>query len=449
MLPTRRRAQSQGEKYFSSPPPLPAGLAFKSLEGALSTPRTRRAWRRSVASSGWKPRFFVLSGDYLRWFAHPHDESAPKPRGHMYLQCASLQRTLDPKDIRLLHVPRNSVSLCLCLSRDGMEPLYLLATDLEEWQRWARALEHNIYLTTNPRGGDLATTGFRSGSLDELLELSDSAALRGRQRALTSTSSGSAPALTSTSSGSAPSNRALSSETEGGGTGGGTAADGDTNGSSACSCNLSVGGSGSSGGMGDSAAGGSSDGGGGSSATAREVRLTQAPRSLRSSFTRRTSWGARTGNFPPPPPRQPTTQARRQRAATSACAGGPHREVGCAADHSTRPVPPPSAGPPAAIATGAAAAGSAAAISLALPVATSLALPVANGQDATPGATAQPRKAYGASARRSARQGHSHGRVSKGRGSRFSSPLARSSASAEEASSSEDEGYGRHAEVRI
>ena len=54
-------------------PALPPGLEFAALEGVLMAKSSKSSFKSAVISSAWKPRYFVLSDDTLRWYTHRRD----------------------------------------------------------------------------------------------------------------------------------------------------------------------------------------------------------------------------------------------------------------------------------------------------------------------------------------------------------------------------------------
>ena len=144
------------------------------MEGVL-TARSRRSspLRSAVGQHHWKTRWFVLAGDTLEWYTHRTDGSMPQPRGQARLERAALVTDLEQPDERSAPVPRKGAALCLKLTAASLaQPLYVRAADADEKSRWAGALQRNIYLATNPRGGVLASLGFREGAMHALAERS-------------------------------------------------------------------------------------------------------------------------------------------------------------------------------------------------------------------------------------------------------------------------------------
>ena len=145
-------------------------------------------------------RFFVLATDALLYYASEQVRLQPQPpvRGHMSLQGLTLTRSLDERELRALQPPRAFAQFVIKLApqdeAQGGRPLYLHATNEREYLKWCDALQHNIYLTNNPRGGRFAATGFAGVDEDSAAvatEMSAPGNMRpNRQRAMTT---GSAP----------------------------------------------------------------------------------------------------------------------------------------------------------------------------------------------------------------------------------------------------------------
>ena len=169
MLP-RRRAQSRPPLlvHTQSAPVLPTGLAFRELEGRLHTRvRQRRATSAlpgKLAPAAWKLRRFILEDDVLRWYK----SDGRTERGRVRLESASFSASLDAKEARAVAVPKELQGLAFKLSCATHEPLFLHTSTFDEWRRWTDALQHNVYLATNPRGGDFANAGFSASTLSEL-----------------------------------------------------------------------------------------------------------------------------------------------------------------------------------------------------------------------------------------------------------------------------------------
>jgi hypothetical protein len=141
----------------SGPPVLPEGLTFESREGMLTT---RSSSKKRVS---WKPRWFALSADALRWYTHRNDGTVPQLRGFLKLQSVTLTTELDPRELKAMSVPKHGSLLCFKIeTRSGNPPpLFVHTADFGEKQRWVSALERNIYLASNPRGGVYASNGFQ------------------------------------------------------------------------------------------------------------------------------------------------------------------------------------------------------------------------------------------------------------------------------------------------
>ena len=202
MKKIERRNSSEGVVIQRGASQLPAGLRYKRVEGALSKKsRDRQKIARRLSNdSGWRVRFFVLENDALLYYASEQVRLQPQPpvRGHMSLQGLTLTRSLDERELRALQPPRAFAQFVIKLApqdeAQGGRPLYLHATNEREYLKWCDALQHNIYLTNNPRGGRFAATGFAGVDEDSAAvatEMSAPGNMRpNRQRAMTT---GSAP----------------------------------------------------------------------------------------------------------------------------------------------------------------------------------------------------------------------------------------------------------------
>jgi len=201
MKKLERRNSSEGVVIQRGASQLPAGLRYKRVEGALSKKsRDRQKIARRLSNdSGWRVRFFVLENDALLYYASEQVRLQPQPpvRGHMSLQGLTLTRSLDERELRALQPPRAFAQFVIKLApqdeAQGGRPLYLHATNEREYLKWCDALQHNIYLTNNPRGGRFAATGFAGVDEDHAVvtEMSAPGNMRpNRQRAMTT---GSAP----------------------------------------------------------------------------------------------------------------------------------------------------------------------------------------------------------------------------------------------------------------
>ena len=174
MLGGRRRSSSSSSAtYVSAVPQLPAGLQWETLEAPLWLCGRTRSATKAFRSGRlrWKPRHFELSADTLRWYTHRRDGSVPELRGQLYLQEARLTTEVDSKDLKAHAAPKQAFNLCFRLTpkaSSNQSSLYIHASSDEEKGRWTQALEHNIYLATNPRGGALAADGFKARSLQDL-----------------------------------------------------------------------------------------------------------------------------------------------------------------------------------------------------------------------------------------------------------------------------------------
>ena len=211
----RRRSSNNALQFtHGAPAPLPEGLNFEAKEGMLMTRSTKRSRTTSAirsavsSSSAWKPRWFILSNDSLRWFTHKQNGAEPEHRGHVFLASATLNANPDPRELKSLSAPKHAPLLCVKLSSPTLQqPLYVYAADLAEKGQWVSAIESNIYLANNPRGGVYAATGFgearsRTDSGGEARAVS--AAPEARTRIAASCISGGSPSSSDISAGGSP-----------------------------------------------------------------------------------------------------------------------------------------------------------------------------------------------------------------------------------------------------
>ena len=134
---------------------IPRTVDFQAMQGSLAKQsRKNSTLRKTVGDDGWRQRWFVLDGSMLSWYrcSTPSSEDF---RGQLPLEKASVSQ-LSEKELR---AQRANADLSLKLVDKDGKPFYLQAATSQERADWLSALEQNIYLTANPRGGRYAAQG--------------------------------------------------------------------------------------------------------------------------------------------------------------------------------------------------------------------------------------------------------------------------------------------------
>ena len=137
-------------------PKLPAGLEYMKIEGVLA--KKSRDRLAAAKNSGWRRRHFVLQEHMLYYYSG--DVATPETfRGQLPLQALTVTAVLDDKEQSKVRPPRDTAPLLFKLDDGKGKPLYLVAPSETNKKRWCEALQRNIYLVNNPRGGRLAMYG--------------------------------------------------------------------------------------------------------------------------------------------------------------------------------------------------------------------------------------------------------------------------------------------------